>query len=413
MKQMLSSTEMQELPSSIRTYVRGDQLAVVDFVDASVQIWDAGNAPTASELMAQAACLDLSGTESVISLTIETSNHCNLKCIYCYQDDRNTRPDMTADLASVVREVVVSRISARSDSPGLVVINLIGGEPLLNMSAVEIILEGIEREIDAPVLVHCDTNGTIPLARLAQAAPNLEVTVCLTLPDDHNKLRYSSGRDTTRRIISNLQSVSWGAGQRVVLGYNVHDGNLDKFEEFLDWVAPLKNRPVVAITTALIDNYPHNPHFVNTLSRRDYEVWEGGTAEPLLMSKGWPAGRSLGRSVGSACQGHERDSFKVYSDGAVTICDAMFRGESVLSITDMVTDPSRLSHSYEAKSVTPALLAECSDCPDLLFCGGRKWCYHGGCDRDSRIGHEAFTDAVMGMANFVPLSAVRSRLAGS
>ena len=115
------------------------------------------------------------------------------------------------------------------------------GVQVQNMSREFMAFESVD---DCTFSYYADTNGCLPLSWLFEAAERVSVCVCLTLPRDHNKERYSSGHDTTERIIRNISRVSPNATQEVALCYNAHHNNLGDFEDYLEWIAPLQNNPV-------------------------------------------------------------------------------------------------------------------------------------------------------------------------
>lgn len=316
---------------------------------------------------------------AMLTFTIETTSSCNLQCVYCYQRDKGSRAEMSDSTADKTCDFI-ERCAALRGNCGIN-LNLIGGEPLLGMHVIRRIMSRLNESIGGGVFVHVDTNGCLPLRELSELCEHLEVIICLSLPNDHNKYRYSAGHDTTRRIINNIKNADWSGDRHVELRYNTHDGNVDDFSQFLDWIDDLRNNPVESVIPEKLDNYNYNVNFYNAMTDVQFGHWVGSKALDELLLRGWPVEIKLSTPLYALCQGHQFFSSKIYADGAVTICDAMLRNEARCNINDIYNDPNKINQIYsDIKSVDPLNCADCQLCVGLSACGGRKWCYHGGCD---------------------------------
>lgn len=332
----------------------------------------------------------------VLTFTFETTSRCNLACKYCYQADRNTRSQMSDEVISASVQYVINSI--KEYEAVAVKINFIGGETLLGAKQLLKLYHGIYKKIDIPIFVHIDSNGCIPMGKVVEAIDHLEVNICLSLPDDHNLLRYSSGRDTTMRILKNISQSDWSGDRHVVIAYNTHGGNLGQFDKFLDWLEPYRFNPIEGVMLSRIDNYSYNPLFENTLTTHDFSVWAGTEGLRSLVRHGWPVDDVFSYSEIELCQGHQAYSAKIYSDGGMTICDAMGRGESRVNVCEIAETPRVFNEVFaDIKSVDPLRSSKCVNCPALALCGGDKWCYHGECDDAEYVRHVASVDTMMSL----------------
>ena len=81
------------------------------------------------------------------------------------------------------------------------------------------------------------------------------------------------------------------------------------------------------------------------------------------------------RSKLTRCQGYSKYSCKIYSDGAITVCDAMYHAQSKLRIDELVRDTDLLKQRYlYIKDYLPLKDPKCAQCASLVQCGGQVFC---------------------------------------
>lgn len=376
---------------NILRYARGLDRVELDLVTGALTT---GESESCASQSGQSESLSAKG----LTFTIETASNCNFECTYCYQNDKGSRQKLTREVAQAAVEYIVA--STTKYGGEAVLVNFIGGEPMLNVDAIVLVGEQLKERLPCPVYAHMDTNGMFHLGRVLAVFENIEINICLSLPEDHTKLRYSAGHDTTQRILRNLSTIELTAGQHIVVGYNVHDGNIGEFGEFLDWLEPYRNNPIEAVTAEYIDNYEFNQSFHNVLSRAEFSAWKGSEFLEQLSRHGWPVTVPRRMRKVHLCQGHQPYSCKIYADGSVTICDAMSARAAKLTIWDLLENVEGVNRAYNSKSVDPMALEGCRSCSHLEFCGGRKWCYDGGCNKYARTEREAAVDWLMGRNGF-------------
>lgn len=317
-----------------------------------------------------------SSSSSTLTLTLELNRFCNFSCLYCYQHGTMDRQFMSN---SVLDASITYALSA-CDEGGFnrLLLRLIGGEPLLRkqqyLSALKRYQQACERA-GLTLEVHVDTNGNQELGPLFQAVQNLSVSICLSLPSDHNTVRSNIGHDTATKIFDNISAVKPLDAQILTIIYNTHHKNINQWKEFLSWIEPLRENPIHYTYPSYIDNYQQNSNrFVNLLSRSRFSHWLTEEAIPELLDRGWVVPFQLIDKV-ELCQGHQPYSCKIYRDGSVTICDAMPAEQSLIDIFAASTSPSRVNLAYQKiKSTDPLATPDCRICPALAVCGGRKWC---------------------------------------
>jgi uncharacterized protein len=147
------------------------------------------------------------GISSLFKLAISVADTCNMACSYCYankgQFDRSVGELMSPEIAQTVVENAVRSFDS------IEVVQFIGGEPTINLPAIERVCGAFARAVDAEKLPFMPkfvltTNGLavsetlLSLARTFQ----LHLTVSLDGPEEiHNRARKSpDGKGTYNRI---------------------------------------------------------------------------------------------------------------------------------------------------------------------------------------------------------------------
>lgn len=160
------------------------------------------------------------GPPKAITLTLNVSQSCNLRCKYCYIDGEllSARRQMSADVARRAVDLVLER-HADAERLG---ISFYGGEPLLNFPTVRSVMHYADRRASElgmpPVEYHLSTNGTCVTEAMVDflAGQNVEVLVSLDGPARiHDAMRLDArGRATHARVMRSVRRLL--AGKSVV-----------------------------------------------------------------------------------------------------------------------------------------------------------------------------------------------------
>ena len=305
-----------------------------------------------------------------IAITIELNNSCNLNCTYCYQVDKDSRDEITERTIDMVL-TYVSKVYRECAYESLM-LRFIGGEPLLSTDKLLLCYEKFKLFCFAnqiQLYVHVDTNGTCLTSDLIRTIPNLDMVICLTEKSDHDLMR-SGSYDV---ILRNLLSLEHEDFLPITIRYNVSHLNLGRFESFLQFIR--KCLPHVSrIATARIDDSHCKHSFINQLSKYSYARWNSTTAIDLLVKYGFEINHCT-RSSLMKCQGYSKYSCKIYSDGKVSVCDAMYHDEATVDIEALVNNINSLELYYDKiKRYSPLNDVECSCCSNLVQCGGKRFC---------------------------------------
>ncbi len=337
---------------------------------------------------------DMSTSElELITLTIELNYVCNLSCIYCYQTDKGNRHEITQPIIDMIIDYASSVYERRPFKKLL--LRFIGGEPLLSMNMLLYCYEKFccfchDKKI--ALHVHLDTNGTIAMKELICRIPNIDISVCLSLPHDHDNMRSGS----FERILQNLIELGDLCSEAITIRYNVTHQNITEFERFLKYIRDVLPH-IRSISTARIDDYYCKAKFTNSLSARDFAIWNSTTGINLLVKYGFPIDHCT-KSKFTQCQGYAPYSCKIYSDGMVGVCDAMLHNDTKVHIKTLKDNPSVLELTYPSiKTFSPFSDSDCSHCNDLIQCGGKLFCRTAGdvCDYQDNYIEQLFLETYL------------------
>lgn len=124
---------------------------------------------------------------------------CNLKCTYCYEP-KKAHHRMTADKA---KEIIRKEIEGLDDSYSNVIIQFMGGEPLLCFDLIKEVSEWIwSQDFKVEIRnIHAPTNGTILTEDMREWLIRNKDRFSLALSFDGNKLMQNKNRTMSSREI--------------------------------------------------------------------------------------------------------------------------------------------------------------------------------------------------------------------
>ena len=173
-------------------------------------------------------------------LLLHVCDSCNLRCSYCYAEgchegDQPSR--MTADTAKASVDLLFDHCS-RDDH---CVVTFAGGEPLLNIGAVEAAVTHARRRqreraggLDLRIL----TNGTVMSQRILQLISEQEIFLQISLdgpPEVHDQLRFTrQGKGSSAKILETIEFLEQNGFSRfrVRATLSRHNANVGKIAEF-------------------------------------------------------------------------------------------------------------------------------------------------------------------------------------
>jgi sulfatase maturation enzyme AslB (radical SAM superfamily) len=324
----------------------------------------------------------LASTSPKLMLSLEITRSCNLRCPYCYQAEWASAGIVSdRTLTEFVHYVRAATNVAHFSS---IEVEYMGGEPMLGLGSIlrtNRLLEHAGIAYRAVV----STNGTRDMVSLFDQVRDLFVSITLTLPEDHARMRYFHGKDTSAMAIEQIRKVSASPRQDIWLRYITHRENIDDFATYLSWVRSLDLACVRGIQVERIEPNATSGGSVQTLTLREFNAWKYGVAVSALLDQGWPLPDNLVGLAGP-CRAHSPYSCKVLSDGTVTPC-AYFFSESpprcgdqeALTIAQLSSDPSLLGRTHGRAKTNPKDHEDCRTCADSFHCRGKLACFDYAC----------------------------------
>ncbi len=188
---------------------------------------------------------------------------CNFKCVYCYAGQ--APPIMSKDIAKSAANFASELATTRNSKA--MKIQFIGGEPLLNPKAIEIIcnhMSSFRDQRDLIMRTSLTTNGSLltkkTLQQIRSVGP-LEVQVTLDGPEFvHNKRRPMKNGNSFQKIVNNLKEFTQDI-DKLAMRINVDYENIEFIPEFLSQL-----REIVPDDTSLA----MVPTFAHTESSANY-----------------------------------------------------------------------------------------------------------------------------------------------
>ena len=352
------------------------------------------------------------------SLTIVTTDRCNLGCGYCFEKKtewRMMKPDVQSKLMSFIKTYLTST-ETKSFS-----VTWFGGEPTLNMSCIENLTEFIEvecKKIGIDWHPYIITNGTTLTPHVVKRLKNCKINkMQITidgLKDDHDKMRpYLSqmnikdmneyqilqrekidSKFKSNRLLSLHMADSppenpkssfddimrnieycYEAGIDISLRVNVNNINKNRVKDLFDfiqqkgWMNKNADGGVVRVYTHLVfDGCAGNSS--SQLTKEEHAEFEIAIDQTVMEKTSESYKKSL-RFTGDTCTANKKYQFVINPSGAIIKCwhHATDDSYAIGNITDLsfATSGALNRDRYE---FNPLNDQECSNCSVLPICMG-------------------------------------------
>jgi uncharacterized protein len=168
------------------------------------------------------------------------STDCDLSCTYCYQEGAKTSFYMKKDIQEKVLEWYKKRIE--KDRPKQIFWAFFGGEPLLNIKAIDYLTENMKKYCDKKNVIFqfsIITNGTnLNKKNVIEWNKSGLVSIQITLDGDeetHNRRRpFKNGKGSFEKIYNNLKEVC--SLTDIILRLNIDADNIYEIPRFLEFL---------------------------------------------------------------------------------------------------------------------------------------------------------------------------------
>lgn len=294
-----------------------------------------------------------------LSCWIFVSNDCNLACPYCWEKDGLlvAGSNMKEDIYKQVVSWVISKVNAKKMEE--LVITFMGGEPLLNLKAIEYIAMEIGAT-NIPTTFEIITNGVLLKEETIRTLKRLNIhSYQITLDGTamvHNKRRkYKDGRGSFEEIVHNiLLLINEDDKANIVIRINVDMENYKSIPYLLRMLKNLKFNKFVAIclNDTILEDDSHNEFILKQVisilklaQSLEFRIAYGELNNCWMMSESW---------------------FMVNVDGLLYKCP------SVVGNIDYAVGSIDSEQMYEAydKQMSMTPWQQCLNCELVGLCSG-------------------------------------------
>jgi len=316
----------------------------------------------------------------VFSATIELTEACNFRCVYCYQ------AHAPEDLEDRAAEKIIHYLSRKMEQVRHLHVNWFGGEPLIRFE----MMKSISRRLaEAARIRGCafsqfvTTNGYFVTPFIARKLAELGIeNVQITLDgdeDSHDRLRVlASGRGTYKKVLTGCENVV-SAGMELMVRVNVNRWNADRIDHLLSdlvsrGISPANTviHPVRAIDHGNCSEAMSSMMFTNS---EFAEEW----VRILRVIAGYGFGLPTLTPRAYNCSFDLRQTVMIGRDGSIRHCSSSDGRLAELTDAGEETNTTPLYEVIKAR--TPLDDPECRECKFLPMC-------MGGCSYLQELGRE-------------------------
>lgn len=327
----------------------------------------ASDEPAYARQYRQVAQLLTPKKKGITGFTIFTTTDCNARCPYCYELGRPRVP--MSERVARDTAAFIARVSGDKE----VKISWFGGEPLYNVSAIDIIT-GELRTRGVPFRSTIVSNGYLFDAETVRRAKAEWATdwVQITLDGREQVYNRTKGfiyRDESayQRVISNIERLL-AADISVAIRLNAGRANMDELSALVDELAVrFKGQNKLTIYSVLLRDFsPARTH--PEAETETLQAWDA--LQHKIITSGHGSVRRLPRSLQTnGCMADNDSCLTILPDGRLGKCEHESEQLLVGSIYDGVTDEAMVARWKERVEVP-----ECQSCPCMPTCIRLRLC---------------------------------------
>ena len=307
--------------------------------------------------------------------TILTTFNCNFACTYCVEEGVKADISMDEETARLTVEWLVSRV--QEARPTSIRIDFYGGEPLMNVPAIEAVGGAMRRFAESGGIEYQSgvvTNGALLTPGVVDRLLAAGVTFAkVTLDGDrevHDRRRpFKNGKGSFDVVLKNIVAVS--DRLRFTIGGNFDSESIGSIPGLLDRLkAEGLDRSLALVEFKPVIDRLGGPDASVSRNVGCTSFSEGRVAEEMvalrreIANRGLPTREAMGVNLCGmtrSCSG-----FVVDPQGRVYTCPALV-GRDEFSVGDVREEALSYRH---AEFVTLDVWRECLDCPYVPLCAG-------------------------------------------
>ncbi len=330
------------------------------------------------------------------TMVLEVAQDCNLRCRYCYAEGGAYGGEPRLLSSSTARKAVRLLVQEAGDRESVTLV-LFGGEPLLNMPAIEAAVEEVMtrgREAEKKVQISLTTNGTLLNPEIIDFLQRNRVSVSISLdgpPDLHDANRPDvTGQGTYARILPNLEELLHDSQAPVAARVTLPPDQWGRIEEVFDHLMGLGFHeagisPASPITCELLPDPVQEETLLTGLSsmvRRFKREAGKGRILPFSNILDLLARLHLGQTKSIAC-GAGFGYLAVDADGNFYPCHRL-AGEEIFCVGGLDTGADADKIRSSLATLTAGKKQMCSDCWARTLCTGG--CHYENHLRENKLG---------------------------
>lgn len=330
------------------------------------------------------------------TMVLEVSQDCNLRCTYCYAEGGAYGGDRRLLSPQLARRAVRLLLEEAGDRETVTLV-LFGGEPLLNMAAVEAALDEAEHGGAAAgkkVQVSLTTNGTLLSPEITNFLHRHRVSVSVSLdgpPDLHDANRPDcAGQGSYARILPKLQGLLQNSPAPVAARVTLTPDQWGRIEEVFDHLLGLGFHeigiaPASPITSSLLPDADQEATLLEGfagMARRFRSAAEQGRILPFSNLLDLLGRLHLGQTKSVAC-GAGFGYLAVDAEGTFFPCHRL-AGEERFRVGDLAAGADMDKLRSSLATLTEGKVELCSTCWARTLCTGG--CHYENHLREAKLG---------------------------
>ncbi len=330
------------------------------------------------------------------TMVLEVAQDCNLRCTYCYAEGGAYGGERRLLTPQMARKAVRLLIREAGDRE-VVTLVLFGGEPLLNMPAVEAAVEEAElrgKEAGKRVQMSLTTNGTLLQPQIISFLHRHRVAVSVSLdgpPDLHDANRPdAAGQGSYARILPNLKGLLQNSPAPVAARVTLTPDQWGRIEEVFDHLNSLGFHevgiaPASPITDDLLPSLVQEAILLKgfaAMAQRFKEEAAKGRILPFSNVLDLLGRLHLGQTKSIAC-GAGFGYLAVDAEGNFFPCHRL-AGEEIFQVGDLDTGADAEKIESSLAMLTEGKEKMCSNCWARTLCTGG--CHYENHLRENKLG---------------------------
>ncbi|MBW1971742.1 MAG: SPASM domain-containing protein [Deltaproteobacteria bacterium] len=304
-----------------------------------------------------------------VTFTLIPTEKCNLKCTYCIMGQEKNNSTMSLEIAKDTAEWMINYLD--TIHPREFFLHLYGGEPLLNLKAIELVsgrLKEFCRQKKIEFSISIATNGILFTSDVAKRLKELGLArASITLDgtrDFHNQTRpFPDGRGTYDIILKNILKTKDIIDIIINANYSIEtvDSMVDLLDELSLYNLQKKLRMVKfsPIIQNIRDKKPIGCSSLSNANLADIHV----RLREEAIKRGFIPQEGIGVNICGVTRAHD---FTFDTNGDIYKCPAM-AGIEKLKVGSIYEED--FSYLY-IRFTTMNRWKKCRDCPYLPLCAG-------------------------------------------